>query len=188
MMPVDFLNQCAPNVASSTLTAVINVESANHPLAVHINGAKKATLYPGSLSEAVTIANAAIKQGHSVDLGLMQINSRNLGSLGYSVADMFNPCLNIHAGARILSSDYKQAMITKEAGEPALKAALSAYNTGNFSSGFLNGYLDKYAVFFSSPAPKPSFSFQPTQTTVVTTAESNPYAATTTVYKRSITI
>lgn len=188
MMPVDLLNQCAPNVAPSTLTAVIQVESANHPLALHINGAKKTTLYPTSLPEAVEIANTAIKQGHSVDLGLMQVNSRSLSALGYSVTDMFNPCLNIHVGAMILSTDYQQAMTTKEAGVPALKAALSAYNTGNFSAGFLNGYVDKYAAFFSPSAPYPSFSFQPTQTTVVTTTESDPYAATTTVYKRSITI
>jgi hypothetical protein len=74
-------------------------------------------------------------------MGLMQINSRNLGALNITVADAFDPCRNLWAGARILTSNYLQAAKTEGLGGKALLEAISAYNTGNFRAGFSNGYV-----------------------------------------------
>jgi type IV secretion system protein VirB1 len=68
---------------------------------------------------------------HSVDLGLMQINSANLAPLGLSIADAFDPCRSMRAGAQVLQTDYRAA----------IRDTLSRYNTGDPVTGIENGYV-----------------------------------------------
>lgn len=156
MIDLALIAVCAPNVAPSTIQAVIKVESGGNPLAVNVNK-RDGVGYPipkkiKSIVEAVSAANAAISAGHTVDMGYMQVNSANLPRLGYTVEDMFDPCKNIKAGAQILSEAYALALPRHGNEQAALRAALSAYNTGNFNRGFANGYVQRYV-----PAvPKPS--------------------------------
>ena len=135
---------CGSTVAPSTLLAIMRIESGARPYAINVNGAGVQPPPARSAEEAGAIATAWIAKGYSVDLGLMQVNSRNLASLGYTVAQMFDPCTNIAAGASILTSDYLSAAATRPDPQVALRAALSAYNTGNFERGFFNGYVAKY--------------------------------------------
>ncbi|WP_061499852.1 lytic transglycosylase domain-containing protein [Acetobacter malorum] len=137
---------CAAFVAPDTTTAIITQESGGNPLAVHVNGLKQQPRQPQNMQEAVQTATVFIMRGYSVDLGLMQVNSRNLPALGLRVADAFEPCANIHAGATVLAADYVEASKTTGPGRTALLAALSAYNTGNFYEGFLNGYVGRYTL------------------------------------------
>ncbi len=165
MIDLALIEACAPNVHSSTIQAIIQVESAGDPLAVNVNK-KNGVAYPlpkkfELTDEAVRGAKKAISAGYTVDLGLMQINSVNLARLGYSVEDMFNPCKNMAAGARILEENYMRALPLHRNEQAALRAALSAYNTGSFSRGFTNGYVQRYvphtaktAVEFSKRRPK----------------------------------
>lgn len=137
------LAACAPHVSPVTLAAIVRVESAGRPLAININ--KGPRVAPAqSPTEAAAVARTWIERGYSVDLGLMQINSRNLARLGVSVEQMFDPCANIAAGATILANNYRQAARTRGDGQHALRDALSAYNTGSFRRGYTNGYVDKY--------------------------------------------
>ena len=136
------LTTCAPAVHPATLRAIIAVESGGDPLAVHINGGPR--VHPRTLTDASALARAAITAGYSVDLGLMQVNSRNLAVLGTSIDAMLSPCANVHAGATLLADAYDAAMPVYGAGQPALRAALSAYNTGDFARGFGNGYVARY--------------------------------------------
>lgn len=145
MIGLDFMLACAPNVAPETTQQIIAVESHGNPIAVNVNGAGL-KVHPKDAVDAAGIARSYIAKGYSVDLGLMQINSRNLDKFGYSVEDMFEPCKNIAAGARVLSSFYSAALRTEPDRQMALRAALSAYNTGNFERGFFNGYLARYGV------------------------------------------
>lgn len=136
---------CAPNVEPSTIRAVIEVESAGDPLALNVNRDTGAVrLLATDLVEAIELAKAEIAAGNSVDVGLMQINSRNLERLGYTIEQIFNPCTNIRAGDRILSEAYWRAASKQGEGQDALRAALSAYNTGDFARGLANGYVDRY--------------------------------------------
>jgi type IV secretion system protein VirB1 len=57
---------------------------------------------------------------------------------------MFDPCLNIKAGSEILLTDYAAAVHVYGEGQTALRAALSAYNSGSFERGFRNGYVARY--------------------------------------------
>lgn len=137
------LAACAPHVSPVTLAAIIRVESAGRPLAININ--KGPRVAPARTpAEAASVARIWIERGYSVDLGLMQVNSRNLARLGVSVEQMFEPCANVAAGAVILSNNYKAAAKVRGDGQHALRDALSAYNTGDFRRGYTNGYVDKY--------------------------------------------
>lgn len=142
---------CAPDVAPETVLAVIGVESGGHPLALNVNGAPGGpqSVRAGSVREAVALARAAIAEGHSVDLGLMQVNSRNLAILGVALEEVLDPCTNVRAGARILLDGYVAAARRHGEGQAALRAALSAYNTGDFARGFRNGYVARY---YGAPA------------------------------------
>lgn len=133
--------QCAPQVAPTTMLAIIKVESGGNPLALNVNGARRLARQPASKEEAIAWSEWLIDRGYSIDMGLAQVNSGNLRKLRASVAGMFDPCTNIAAGAAILASEYAGAAKTMGTGQTALKAALSAYNTGNHRTGLANGYV-----------------------------------------------
>lgn len=138
---------CAPpEVAPQTILAVIQVESAGNPLAMGINlpGQLSRSFRPTDTVMAKRVANAVLARGGSVDLGLMQVNNRNLKALGYQIEEMFDPCINIRAGALILQEAYGRALQIMPPGQLALRAALSAYNTGDLERGFGNGYVERY--------------------------------------------
>jgi len=84
--------------------------------------------------------------GYSFDIGLTQVNSRQMQRLGLPPEAMFEPCSNLAAGARILTEYYAAAIKRYGAGQPALRAAISAYNSGNHTRGIANGYVNRVSV------------------------------------------
>ena len=83
---------CAPYVAVQTTRAIVDVESGRDALAIHVNGARLQR--PArSLGEAIATARALRAQGWNLDLGLAQINVRNLDRLGVPIEQAFDPCL-----------------------------------------------------------------------------------------------
>ena len=82
--PAELLAACAPTVAPDLMAAIVRVESAGDPLSLNINrrGNPAQALHPASADGAARLAEAVIRQGASVDIGLAQINSRNLGWQG----------------------------------------------------------------------------------------------------------
>ena len=151
MIPAALL-ACAINVAPVTLEAIVQVESGGNPLALNVNRLAGPQPHPATVAEAVTLAQGYITRGYSVDLGLMQVNNRNLAALGYSIEDVLDPCTNIKGGSAILTANYAEAVRSRGEGQGALQAALSAYNTGNFYRGFANGYVAKYYGRSAVPA------------------------------------
>src|SRR6202012_4015163 len=115
-----------------------------------------------------------------VDLGLMQVNSRNLAALGYSIWQILDPCTNIRGGASILTADYAEAARSRGEGQAALEAALSAYNTGDFDRGFSNGYVARYFPRGAVPA-LPGVRHATAQRPA---PPPNPYTADTQIYAR----
>lgn len=145
MIDLLFVTICSvPKVSSRTLWEIIKVESNFNELAININTPGMKIPKDRSLAESVEAAKSLIAAGASIDLGLMQINSKNLAKFNLSVEDAFDPCRNIRVGSQILKDNYDRAADSLGSGQAALKAALSAYNTGNFHSGFSNGYVGKY--------------------------------------------
>ena len=137
---------CAPAVAPETLLSVVQVESRFEPLAIGVNGAPRVVVEPTSIDDAVVKAAALIKVGRNIDLGLAQINSKNLSWLGLSLAEAFEPCTHLRAAARILQDGYGRSDAARVGEQAALKTALSYYNTGHPDRGFSNGYVAKVAT------------------------------------------
>ena len=156
------LESCAPYVALPTLVAIIHVESAGNPFALHVNGIERQPAPIRNRDEAVAKARYYITRGYSVDLGLMQVNSRNLATFGVTMTQMLDPyaCTNVRIGATILAADYTRASMVYGPGQRALRAALSAYNTGSFYRGAR--YLARYTGSTLQTKPHPPVVFMAT--------------------------
>lgn len=131
---------CGPSVHVDTLAAIARTESAFDTGAINDDTAHR-RYQPRSQEEAVALATDLIAvRHHSVDLGLMQVNSANLPGLGLSIADAFDPCKNIAGAARVLSVAYRAPGAGQDT-QPALMKAISRYNTGDPVRGVTNGYV-----------------------------------------------
>jgi type IV secretion system protein VirB1 len=155
--------QCAPAVAPETLLSVARAESGFDPLVVAVNGAPRRVYHPASAAQAAGLAAGLIAAGQSVDLGLGQINSRNLARLELSLRDAFDPCRNLAASAQILREGYVRAAPAPGAEQRGLKTAFSLYNTGDPARGLANGYVAKvtHAAAIVVPALRVTGAEQP---------------------------
>jgi type IV secretion system protein VirB1 len=97
----------ASSVASETLASFAQYESGLNPNAIHDNTTGQ-TLLPETSAAAVGLAAALLAQGHSLDLGIMQVNSANLPWVGLTVATAFDPGQLIRAGTVILIEAYQR--------------------------------------------------------------------------------
>ena len=134
-------SQCAPTVAPETVLAIIQTESSSEPFALNVNGGRQPARQSNSIDAAAT-AQRYIAAGYSVDLGLGQINSRNMRWLGLTWETVFDPCTNVAALARVLTTNYNSVKAGRDP-QTALRVALSIYNTGSQTRGFRNGYVAK---------------------------------------------
>lgn len=133
--------QCAPGVAAETLLAVVHTESAFDTLAIGVNVGPRLGVRPRTPADAAREARRRLKAGGDVDLGLGQINSRNLAWLGLSVDDAFDPCRNLAGAAKVLAFGYRASVQAHATPQAALRDALSRYNTGDPVRGHRNGYV-----------------------------------------------
>lgn len=157
------MQRCAPNVHPTTLSAIVKTESSGRMFVLLDNGPANLpfsvrktmlrTIYPDSATEAASIARDLIARGHLVDMGLTQLNNRNLAGLGLSVEQALDPCTNLWAGGTILSNFYTNASKQYRDQQSALLAAISAYNTGDFERGFNNGYVKTVLRNAGQPVP-----------------------------------
>jgi type IV secretion system protein VirB1 len=134
-------SQCAPTVAPETVLAIVRTESHEHPFALGVNGARQPTPRTNAV-DAAAAARRYIAAGYSVDLGLGQINSRNMRALGLTWETVFDPCTNIAALGQLLTQSYNVAKPGRDP-QSALRVAFSLYNSGSTSRGFRNGYVAK---------------------------------------------
>lgn len=146
---------CAPDVAPNTIAQIIRVESKGNPLAINVNGLGK-RINAKTQAEAAEITRKYIKEGYTVDVGLMQVNSSNFAALGYAdrIEELFEACNNIAAGSKVLKGFYRQSSQSFADEQSALRGAISAYNTGSFQKGIKNGYVTK--VYAEAPIQLPN--------------------------------
>ncbi|WP_224014137.1 lytic transglycosylase domain-containing protein [Paraburkholderia tropica] len=134
------MQQCAPDVGPVTMAAIIRTESGGVPWRIGDNTNGSSYTLP-TKELAIARATELVNAGHNLDLGLGQINVRNLRSLGLTIDQVFEPCANITAAARVLTWGYQRAVKAYGPGQKALLAAISTYNTGSLTAGFDNGYV-----------------------------------------------
>lgn len=142
---------CGPSVDKSTLASVAATESGFEPLVVHDN-TTGATATMDSPEQGAAAVEHLIAARHSVDVGLMQINSQNFAALDLDTTTAFDPCASIAAAAKLLSQAYAGGA-THEAQQASLRGALSTYNTGNSDSGLRNGYVRRVELAMTRVVP-----------------------------------
>jgi type IV secretion system protein VirB1 len=134
-------SQCAPTVAPETVLAIVQTESSGEQFALNVNGGRQPARQT-SAADAAATARRYVAAGYSVDLGLGQINSRNMRWLGLTWETVFDPCTNVAALARVITTNYNSVKAGRDP-QTALRVALSMYNTGSQTRGFHNGYVAK---------------------------------------------
>lgn len=153
LIDISTLHKCYPNVSPTTMYAIIKTESNFNPLALNLNSSGKHLKYQAkNLKQATAWAEYLEKLGYNFDVGLGQINIKNIHKYGYHAKDLFEPCLNLKLAAYILQQNYTKAKSGANNSGSALYMAISAYNTGNYHTGFTNGYVSR--VIKNAP-PKP---------------------------------
>ncbi|MBZ7980348.1 transglycosylase SLT domain-containing protein [Campylobacter sp. RM12640] len=145
MVDIALIEQCKnPNVPTEIIQKIILIESNNNQFAINVNGIGSFILK--TKEEAKEKINYYLSKNASVDIGLMQFNSNNLklkAFSSYSVDDLLDTCKNIKAGSDVFYLAYEST--DKNLSEKErINQALSVYNTGNITNGFLNGYVAKY--------------------------------------------
>lgn len=156
ILPIDDLYQlvvqCAPNVAPNTMIAIIKTESRGNPLAIGLNKGKKLRYQPRDINQMIQWVNYLEKHNYNFDIGLAQINIRNVHKYGFSAKDVVYPCKNLEIAADILLKNYRNSLQKSPFSKhTALLKAISAYNTGTYSKGFQNGYVQKVIKNSRSP-------------------------------------
>ena len=137
MLPGLELMTC-PNLAVSpeVMRHLVSIESSHNPYAIGVvNG--QLQRQPENLPEAVATAQMLEVAGYNYSLGVAQINRANLAKYGLDTYEKaFDACLNLAAGSRILAECYASA--NQDWGK-----AFSCYYSGNFVTGFRDGYVQK---------------------------------------------
>ena len=129
-MPVAFIHlarTCAPTIATEMLAAIVSLESGFSPFTIRINSGLPLAKQPSTKAEAIRDATELIAQHQDIDLGLGGVSAGNLGKLGLTVTDAFDPCLNLKATARLLDGYYRTAVRSGAAPAEAKSAMLQTY-------------------------------------------------------------
>jgi type IV secretion system protein VirB1 len=126
-------NQAVP---AEVMHHIVHVESGYNPFAIGVVGGQLVR-QPQSLDEAVATAKMLETKGYNYSLGVSQVNRSNLAKYGLDTyAKAFDPCLNLAAGSRILNECYYSS-----GGDWG--KAFSCYYSGDFITGFRQGYVQK---------------------------------------------
>jgi hypothetical protein len=92
-------------VSPERIRATLKVESHLEQYAIGDNTTRQ-SYAPPTAADAVRMAQALTSQGHSIDAGPMQINSKNWPRLGLTPNNVFDLTTNICAGQRVLAELY----------------------------------------------------------------------------------
>jgi type IV secretion system protein VirB1 len=135
-------------VPAGVMHHVVRVESSFNPYAIGVVGGRLAR-QPANLPEAVATARMLESRGYNFSLGLAQVNRYNLSKYGLaSYEQAFQACPNLKAGSRILAECHERA------GHDWGKS-FSCYYSGNFVTGFRQGYVQK--IYASMRGDGPAF-------------------------------
>lgn len=127
-----------PNLAVSAevMQHIVHVESGSNPYAIGVVGGQLVR-QPQNLGEALATVHMLDAKGYNYSLGVAQVNRANLGRYGLdSYEKAFEVCPNLSAGARILAACYSSS-----GGDWG--KAFSCYYSGNFVTGYRDGYVQK---------------------------------------------
>lgn len=152
-----YLSCSDPYAHRSIITAIVKVESGGNPWAININSKNgvKLVYQAKTLEQAQAWVRWFAQNGYNIDIGLAQINIKNINKYKLDPTTFLEPCTNLAMAGKILKSNYDNASKSSSTSDDAIKKAISAYNTGNFRYGFANGYVGKVmAKYYGQPILK----------------------------------
>lgn len=140
-----FVQTCAAEIETTTMLRVIAVESSGNPNAIGIVGG---TLewQPRNQPEALVTIKMLEAQGVNYSVGLGQVNKNNFRRYGVTAEQALEPCTNLRVAGAILKECFlraKKGKASKKDIQRALRDAFSCYYSGNFTTGYRLGYVDK---------------------------------------------
>ncbi len=132
-------------VPAEVMHHVVKVESSFNPYAIGVVGGRLAR-QPRNLGEALSTTRMLEQAGYNFSLGIAQVNRYNLAKHGLgSYEQAFDVCPNLQAGSRILAECYGRS------GQDWGKA-FSCYYSGNFTTGYRHGYVQKVVASWQASA------------------------------------
>lgn len=148
MLPITDISACqGMAVSPEIMHHVVNVESSFNPYAIGVVGGRLVR-QPKNLPEALATVGMLEGKGYNFSIGLAQVNRYNMTKYGLnSYQQAFEVCPNLQAGSRILAECF-----TRSGGDWG--KSLSCYYSGNFTTGYRHGYVQKvFASIRESTAP-----------------------------------
>lgn len=174
-----YLTCSDPYAHRSIMTAIVKVESGGNPWAININSKTgQRLLYQAkTLEQAQAWVRWFVSNNYNIDIGLAQINIKNIQKQKLDPTDFLEPCTNLKMAGQILKANYVSAAKTSTNSDDAVKKAISAYNTGTFKSGFSNGYVGKVmAKYYGQPIKKDvNYAMTPPLNTYTNSGQSSNY-------------
>jgi type IV secretion system protein VirB1 len=130
------------------MKAIITTESKGNPLAINLNGYRngrriRLSYQPHSFSQAISWIKYLDQHDYNFDIGIAQVNIKNIHAFGLSATQALDICTNLQMASMILKHDYNNALKVVKNNQLAVRLAISAYNTGNYQTGFSNGYVNR---------------------------------------------
>ena len=134
---IEMIFQCGEmDVPPRVMAAIIQVESSGNPFAIGVVG-DALVRQPRHLQEAIATVKMLESAGKNYSLGVAQINKKNFSHYGIrTIEDAFDYCTSIKVGAKILSECFERS-------QNDWKKSFSCYYSGNFVTGFKDGYVQK---------------------------------------------
>ncbi|OEC99861.1 type IV secretion system protein VirB1 [Rhizobium sp. YK2] len=123
----DLAQTCAPAIAIETLAAVVSLESQFQPFDIRVRGSSSLHEQPKNKAEAVETATVLMAEHKDVQLGLGGIGIAELRRFDLSIADAFDPCLNLKATATLLEGYYRLAVRAGATLRQAERVMLQSY-------------------------------------------------------------
>lgn len=123
----DLAQTCAPAIAIETLAAVVSLESQFQPFHIRVGGSSSLHEQPKSKAEAIETATALMAEHKDVQLGLGGMGIAELRKFDLSIADAFDPCLNLKATAILLDDYYRLAVRAGATLRQAERVMLQSY-------------------------------------------------------------
>ncbi len=142
---MDFLllaQQCAPDVHTDTMRRIVHVESSYNPYAIGVVGGRLER-QPRNRDDAIATARWLQRNGYNFSVGYAQVNKYNFAKYGLTLETAFEPCANLRAGSAILKDCFLRANKIRRDEQAALRDAFSCYYSGNFITGYKQGYVLK---------------------------------------------
>jgi type IV secretion system protein VirB1 len=159
---------CAPEVAPTTMAAIVRIESGFNPYAIGVVHGHLVR-QPRNLGEAVASVHELERAGYDYSVGLAQINRAHFDAYGLTPEAALEPCGNLAAGAHVLSRCFERARAITSEPQQALRASLSSlscYASGNFVTGYRIGYVQRVVADAGKQVPLRIPAIDPAGTTI----------------------